>query len=683
MTVAAGASIGSLTLLIDWPTRVQQHLTALAAVAFLAIYSRLVCPFINGIGLTELLANLLAVFVAHAVIRETLAWLYGTPPAGRSLPRHGYVLSVAGWMLAGGVAMVVHMLRYEAFPLASHVKLLSAYWLIGAGLLAQWEYVLLEARSRRLAVRYVNATHYLERITRRVMEGFVMFTLVPSFAMALTMARYRYEGLVDGGMVWEITFLGGFCVLLALAVAWRFGRSLRADARSVVAGTQRIQQGEADVVLDTSRMDEIGEVASGINDMCRALQAQKDRLEVQLVEKDALSRVALAMSSVMEVDRILNLIVDNSVAVTGAEASSLLLRDQATGQLRFHVAKGDVAAGFADVTVAPGKGIVGTVAVSGRPALTPDAYADPAFDPSHDRRTGFQTRSLLTVPMISKGETIGVIQVINKRGGGAFDEDDQQLLESFAAQAAVSLENARLYEETRRMADDLRVALENERNLTIEKEKMGAYVPRQVFDQISKNREEKLALGGKTVTATVLFSDIKGFTSLSERLDPQETVGFLNVYMTAMTGIIEEEGGIVDKFMGDGIMAVFTEQGSAEHAAAAVRAGIRMQCRLDAMRREDPILRNLQMRVGINTGEVVAGNIGSQTRMDYTVIGDNVNVASRIEGACRPDGVLVSAATWARAGGLCHAAPQPPITVKNRAEPVHTYLIEPADAMAA
>jgi class 3 adenylate cyclase/GAF domain-containing protein len=673
MTAIAATNTTLLSDLVDGRARAHQIAVGLLAVVFLTIYGRLVCPFIDGVKVPELLFNLGLVFVVQSIAREVLLAWFPQPPEGRSLPRHGYYLAIAGWVIAGLVALAVHYVRYEDFPLNSHVKLALGYFLIGGGLLAQWEYVVLEGAARKRDVRYVNARQYLERITRRVMEGFVLFTLVPSLAMVITMARFRYEGLVDRGMVIEMSFLGGFCVLLALAVSVRFGQSLREDARSVLQATERIQRGERNVVIDTSRMDEIGAVASGINSMYRELEARKARLEKQLVEREATSKVSLAMSSVMEPGRILDLIVENSKLVTHAEASSLLLLDEVTGELSFHVAKGSAAAGLARITVAPGKGIVGHVAATGQPLLIADAYADPRFDRSHDERTGFRTRSLLTVPMHSKGVVIGVVQVINKAGEARFDEDDLQLLESFAAQAGVSLENARLLDKTRRMADDLRVALEKERRLSIEKAKMGAYIPKTVVDEISKSREETLALGGKTVPATVLFSDIKGFTALSERLDPQETVAFLNVYMTAMTGVIEEEGGIVDKFIGDGIMAVFAEGGG--HATAAVRAGVRMQKKLDEMRHADPALRNLQMRIGINTGDVVAGNIGSQTRMEYTVIGDNVNVASRIEGACAPDKVLVSASTWQSVREGFVAEEQHPIRVKNRSEPVKTFLI--------
>ena len=674
MITMALHSAFTLRDLIDWRLRLQQHAIGLVAVVFLTIYGRAVCPFINGVGMVEVAGNLVLVFLFQVALREVLRVRYSVPSGGRSLARHGYLLSMISWVGAGLAAMTLHWFRYEDFPLASHFKLFMGYCIIGAGLLAQWEYVTLENETRRRAVSYVDAGRHLERLSQRVMEGFVLFTLAPSVAMALTMVRYRYEGLVDGGMVIELSFLGGFCVLLALAVSFRFGQSLRADARSIIDGTQRIEKGETDVVLDSSRLDELGAVATGINKMHRELEAGKQTLKTQMMEKDAMNNVALAMSSLMPPDTILDLIVENSKLVTDSEASSLLLLDEA-GNLRFHVAKGEAAAGLASVVIEPGKGIVGQVAATGTPLLIPDAYADPRFDKSYDQKTGFRTRTLLTVPMITKGKITGVIQVVNKVDKPAYDAHDLELLEGFAAQAAVSLENAKLLDETRRMAEDLRVALENERNLSIEKEKMGAYVPKNVIDEISKNREQALALGGKTVPATVLFSDIKGFTSMSERLDPQGVVSFLNVYMTAMTNIIDEEGGIVDKFIGDGIMAVFTPQGAENPAAAAVRAGVRMQKRLAEMRRDDPNLANLQMRVGINTGPVVAGNIGSQTRMDYTVIGDNVNVASRIEGVCYPDGVLVSASTWEIVRGEFTAQAREPIQVKNRNEPVQTFQI--------
>jgi class 3 adenylate cyclase/DNA-binding response OmpR family regulator len=401
----------------------------------------------------------------------------------------------------------------------------------------------------------------------------------------------------------------------------------------------------------------------------------------QLREVEATSAISLALTSLMDVDELLTLIMDKSKEVMRAEASSLLMLDQEAGLLRFHVARGTAGAALRSATVALGHGIAGWVAQTGEPLLIPDAYQDPRFDPSYDQRSGFRTRSILTVPLKVKDEVTGVVQVINKIGEVAFGRHDLDLFLSFASQASVALDNARLYERTKAMAEDLRQALEQERRLTIEKEKMGAYISKQLVDEISRNREQKLALGGKTVNLTILFSDIQGFTRLSETMASQQVISFLNTYMTAMTGIIEEEGGIIDKFIGDGIMAVFTPNSEDDnHALRAVRAGVRMQKRLYSLRQElavsRPELAGMQMRVGVNTGEVVSGNIGSETRMDYTVVGDNVNVASRLESVSRAGEVCISEATYRDIEGYIAATKLEPVYVKNRVQPVHVYTVQ-------
>jgi class 3 adenylate cyclase/DNA-binding response OmpR family regulator len=418
-----------------------------------------------------------------------------------------------------------------------------------------------------------------------------------------------------------------------------------------------------------------------IQEATAQLTADAQLLEQQLLEVTAISDVSLALSSTMDVNILLRMILDKSKEVMHAEASSLLMLDKESGVLRFQVARGTAGMALQSATVELGHGIAGWVAKAGEPLLISDAYQDPRFDPSFDHRTGFHTRSILTVPLRAKDEVTGVVQVINKIGQASFDAHDLHLFQSFASQASVALENARLYEHTRAMAEDLREALEQERRLTIEKEKMGAYIPKQVVDEISRHREQKLALGGKTLHLTILFSDIQGFTRLSEDMQPQQVVGFLNVYMTAMTTIIEAEGGLVDKFIGDGIMAIFTPLNTEDnHALRAVRAGMCMQQRLVELRKNwrssHPELAGMQMRVGINTGEVVAGNIGSETRMDYTVVGDNVNVTSRIESVCRPGEVCISEATYREVREWITATRLAPVFVKNRVHPVQIYTVQ-------
>ncbi len=403
-------------------------------------------------------------------------------------------------------------------------------------------------------------------------------------------------------------------------------------------------------------------------------------LEQQLHEMEAMSDVSLAINSVMDVHLVLEMIMDKSKDVMNAEASSLLMLDRDTGKLTFYVAKGTAGKALESATVDLGHGIAGWVAERGEPLLIRDAYQDPRFDPSYDKRSGFRTQSIITIPLRAKDEVTGVVQVMNKIGQESFNDHDLNLFLSFASQASVALDNARLYERTKAMADDLREALEQERRLAIEKQKMGAYIPKNVVDEISRNREEKLALGGKTEYLTILFSDIQAFTRMTETMEPQKVVNSLNSYMTAMTSIIEEEGGIIDKFIGDGIMAVYTRRGEDDnHALRAVRSGIRMQRKLGELRKNWEASRSefagLQMRIGINTGEVVAGNIGSETRMDYTVIGDKVNVASRIESTSRAGEVYISESTYLEVQPFIAATKMKPIFVKNRNEPVQTYAV--------
>jgi adenylate cyclase len=417
----------------------------------------------------------------------------------------------------------------------------------------------------------------------------------------------------------------------------------------------------------------------------RVTEATED-LRRRVRELTALTEASRAINSVMNTDRLLEQILELSREVMTAEASSLLVLDPQTGKLQFVVARGTAGPALKSTTVDLGQGIAGWVAQTGEPLLIADAYRDSRFDPSYDQRTGFHTRSILTVPIVIKGDIAGVVQVMNKVSAAAFDERDLGLFQSFASMASIALENARLFERTRRMADDLREALEAERRLAIEKEKMGAYVPKYAVDEIVRNREQKLALGGKLVRATILFSDLEGFTRLTERMAPQAVVSFLNEYMTAMTRVVEDGGGIVDKFIGDGIMAVFLPGDVKDnHALRAVRAGVRMQQRLGELREGWRASRRLeltgiQVRIGINTGEVVPGNIGSQTRMDYTVIGDNVNLAARIEANARVGEVHVSESTYHEVEEHVAATRLEPIIVKNRVQPVQIYsVIVPLD----
>jgi adenylate cyclase len=159
------------------------------------------------------------------------------------------------------------------------------------------------------------------------------------------------------------------------------------------------------------------------------------------------------------------------------------------------------------------------------------------------------------------------------------------------------------------------------------------YVSPDVVEEILQNREG-LALGGKRRHITVLFADVRGFTSISERIKPEEVVSFLDEYFAQVTQIVFKYGGTVDKFMGDGVMAIFgAPKSHLDDAARAVKTGLEMIQMVEAKSQEwTKVLGNPPaVGIGINSGDAVVGRIGSELRSDYTAIGDTVNLASRLE----------------------------------------------------
>jgi adenylate cyclase len=204
---------------------------------------------------------------------------------------------------------------------------------------------------------------------------------------------------------------------------------------------------------------------------------------------------------------------------------------------------------------------------------------------------------------------------------------------------------------------------------------MGKYMTQSVVDHVMGGKVE---LGGELLTVTLLFSDIRSFTSISETMSAQELVKLLNEYFTEMVTVVMEEGGVVDKYIGDAIMAVFgAPVPKADDAQRAVRAAVRMRHAL-AVLNEKLVLRGvpaIKTGIGLHTGEVVAGNIGSEARMEYTVIGDAVNLASRLETSTKELGtdVLISDDTNALLGEEFETRAVREITVKGRAKPVMVY----------
>ncbi|MGD8370955.1 MAG: adenylate/guanylate cyclase domain-containing protein [Syntrophobacterales bacterium] len=197
-----------------------------------------------------------------------------------------------------------------------------------------------------------------------------------------------------------------------------------------------------------------------------------------------------------------------------------------------------------------------------------------------------------------------------------------------------------LGEAINRMAEDLRL---KERIQT----SFGRYVTPEIVERILASPDDEW-MKGTRLEATIMFVDIRGFTALAERSDPDAVVELLNSYFRLVTDIIIKHGGYLDKFVGDAVMGVFGALiPDPVHAESAVRAAVEVRHHLPELNQRLPAIgSHIQVGIGINTGEVVAGNLGSSKRMEYTVIGDNVNVASRLTDLAGPDEVLISEHTF-------------------------------------
>ncbi len=213
-----------------------------------------------------------------------------------------------------------------------------------------------------------------------------------------------------------------------------------------------------------------------------------------------------------------------------------------------------------------------------------------------------------------------------------------------------------------------------------EKRRLSRYFSPAILDEIVRH-PGSLSLGSSRRRVTVLFCDVRGFASISERLPPEEVVGLLQDYLTAMTEIIFKHGGTVDKFIGDSIMALYgVPLRYEDHAARAVRTAVEMHKQTEALtshwfaRSGEP----LRIGVGVNTGEAVVGSMGSAQRLEFTAIGDTVNLASRLEGVARDFDVaiVISQETQKEIGSLFPVEPLGELKVRGRETPVKVYAVE-------
>ena len=529
------------------------------------------------------------------------------------------------------------------------------------------------------------------------------------------------------------------------------------------------------------------ELTSHIAPAIRTLKNLEHRLRDHEEERQqlrALQKVGGVLNSSLDPDQTLNVVMDTMIRITGAERGFLMLMDEETGDMVVEAARNILEESIDDPSEISSS-VIEDVMTTGEPLLTTNAQDDPRFQ-NRQSIISYNLRSILCVPLNMKDDTIGVIYVDNRIADGIFRDTHRDLMAAFANQAAVAIENARLFgqiksqlaeiTEIKTLMDDvfasmssgvitinnddrialynaaagrilgvpgyqveskpyldilsgvdqamseivatmvntvkmegklqrgeLDVAVKNRKGITTvnlnlsplrdmqsqmqgvamviddisEKKRMESvkkYLPPTLVDQV---RDLDAAQLPQRRELSVLFADITGFSSFSERLEPEKLIGVINEYFTIAAHAISLRQGIIDKFMGDAVMALFNTQlnPQEDHVEQAVRTALDMRKMLDQYLESVPQDKQLFFSVGINMGEAVAGNVGSSFRKDFTAIGDAVNLAKRLEELAESNQIVISHSVYENVKEWAEVEPLEPMRVKGRQALEQTYLL--------
>jgi adenylate cyclase len=370
--------------------------------------------------------------------------------------------------------------------------------------------------------------------------------------------------------------------------------------------------------------------------------------------------IAKELSQQTEIDRLLDQVVGLTFQVMSVDRVAIHMAGPG-GELtpRIWRSRVDSTAGSWRVPRAIARKVVGErIAV-----LIENAAADQRFAGASVLLQSVQ--SALCAPLLGKqGSVLGLIYLDNLGATHSFSEEDLEFLTAFSGMAAVAIENSQLVERVRREA----VVLSNFQRY------FAPDLARQIADE-----ESAVQLGGTKRRVVVLFSDIRGFTSLSERMSPDGIASLLTSYFTEMVEIVFEHGGTLDKFVGDAVMALWGAPLSREDDAdRAIRAAVAMQRALTRLNRDWELQGRprLAAGIGVNVGEVFAGNIGSDRRLEYTVIGDAVNIASRLCSEAGPEEILIGEPLYAALAQPPPVSALEPLPLKGKARAVPVYRVE-------
>jgi len=503
--------------------------------------------------------------------------------------------------------------------------------------------------------------------------------------------------------------------------------------------------------------------------------------EQQYSHLQALAGIGQVVNSTLEVDEVLQIVMDTIVRLTEAERGFLMLRDE-RGEMVIRIARNWEQESINQNESSISRSIVQRVIDGGEAILTTNAREDPRFG-GQESIIAFNLRSILCVPLMVKTELIGVIYTDNRIRTGIFSESERDLLIAFANQAAVAIENARLFSSLKRtleevtelknLMDDVfasivsgvitadvqdQITLCNQAAATILGQTSAEIVGRKlndviptfaseiqphmtlvrdsdkpilglelsqslplrgnvdwrlnlsplkdagqktqgiaiVLDDLTERKKleaqrrlfermvspavieqldpNSLQLGGKRTDITVLFADVRGFTSFSETQAPEKLVSILNRYLGAMAESVLSQEGTIDKFMGDAIMSWFNAPvPQVDHTLRAVKAALAIRDAFEGLYKILPKEAHLAFGAGIHYGDAVLGLIGTDRRIEYTAISDSVNTAKRLQENSAKNQIIISREAYARVKDDVIVKPIPPVAAKGKTAPLEVY----------
>lgn len=370
--------------------------------------------------------------------------------------------------------------------------------------------------------------------------------------------------------------------------------------------------------------------------------------------------LAKAVGAELDLDKLLPKILDKAFELVRADRGVLLLMDS-SGELvpsyvKAREGKGD------EENIVLSKTVTAEVIQKKAAVLSSDATLDDRFSGAHSIiMQGI--RSTMTVPLLHSNEILGLMHLDSQIASNAFTDKDLQICLGMASQAAVAIQNARLAQRIEKEAQT--------------RAQISRLIPPSVVEQVV-NGELTIEKGGRLNEITMLYSDIRGFTAMSDGAPPEEVVNTLNEYFEVMVEVLFRHKGTLDKFVGDEIIGLFGAPIDMEdHEYKSVACGLDMLRSLNEFNRtrESENQPPIYIGIGINTGNVITGSIGSTRALQYTAIGDAMNVASRLVNLAKPGELIISEVTYSRVQDRIEAEPLPPVRVKGKANEIRVYRV--------